>query len=83
MKLETADDQLMALSAFDYCLGRMTYMVTVCTEWVKQYWAQIEPKGRTYIVRQIQQAKKNNRLATIDYNDWQDLLEWIDGQETE
>ena len=32
------NDQLMAMAAVRYCLGRSSYIVGACVEWVRENW---------------------------------------------
>ena len=49
-------DDLMAIAAVRYCLGRMTYITSDCSEWLLQQWPNIKPNARTVIRRDIDEA---------------------------
>lgn len=49
-------DDLMAIAAVRYCLGRMTYITSDCSEWLLQQWPNIKPNARTVIQRDIDEA---------------------------
>lgn len=81
MKLETDDDQLMALAAFRYCLGRQTYIVRSCIDWLRDVWPQLTANSRSVIERDLAEAIQQNRAGTaaIDLPAWAELLRWIRG----
>jgi hypothetical protein len=47
-------DDLMALAAVRYCLGRMSYIVGDCVNWLVQQWPNIKPEARIVIQRDIE-----------------------------
>lgn len=47
---------LMAVAAVRYCLGRMSYIVGDCADWLCEQWPNIEPKMRAVIERDIREA---------------------------
>lgn len=47
-------DDLMALAAVRYCLGRMTYIVSDCADWLVHQWPHISPSTRAIIQRDIE-----------------------------
>ena len=49
-------DDLMAIAAVRYCLGRMTYITSDCSEWLVQQWPNIKPSARAVIQRDIDEA---------------------------
>lgn len=49
-------DDMMAIAAVRYCLGRMTYITSDCSEWLLQQWPNIKPNARTVIRRDIEEA---------------------------
>ena len=49
-------DDLVALAAVRYCLGRMTYIVSDCADWLVQQWPNIKPSARAIIQRDIEEA---------------------------
>ena len=71
MKLETHDDQLMAMAAFGYCLGRATYIVPVCCEWLRDIWPQLTPASRQNILIDIVIAIQTGRGGhEMDVDEW-------------
>ena len=51
---------LMAVAAVRYCLGRMSYIVGDCADWLCEQWPNIEPKMRAVIERDIREAVKRD-----------------------
>ncbi len=49
-------DDLMALAAVRYCLGRMSYIVGDCCDWLRATWPRLKPSIRTIIARDIDEA---------------------------
>jgi hypothetical protein len=49
-------DDLMAISAVRYCLGRMTYIVGYCSEWLICVWPNLKPSAQAVIKRDIEEA---------------------------
>ena len=47
---------LMVISAFRYCLGRMTYISGVCTDWLVDKWPELPPRSRALIRTELDRA---------------------------
>ncbi|AOG23427.1 hypothetical protein [Acidovorax sp. RAC01] len=47
---------LMALCAFRYCLGRMTYISGVCADWLVAKWADIPPHAQALIRKELDET---------------------------
>lgn len=45
------DGQLMVMAAHRYCLGRRTYIVGACCEWLRANWGEFEDQTKANIVR--------------------------------
>lgn len=79
---------LMAVAAVRYCLGRMSYIVGDCCEWLPQVWDTLEPNARTVILRDIDEAIKRDdedREAGREYRRLgmdMDRAEWIKLRQT-
>lgn len=58
-------DDLMAMAAVRYCLGRMSYIVSDCVEWLVFQWPHIKPECRKVIQRDIEEmfAKDDDARA--------------------
>jgi len=53
MKLKKGElnDQLMATAAHRYCLGRASYIVPTCLEWIDDTWDQFDRNTQRVMVR--------------------------------
>ena len=49
---------LMAIAAVRYCLGRSSYIVGDCSDWLKDQWDNITPQMQNVIKRDIEEAIK-------------------------
>ena len=49
-------DDLMAVAAFRYSLGRMTYIVSDCADWLCEQWPNIAENARKVIQRDLEEA---------------------------
>lgn len=47
---------LMVISAFRYCLGRMTYISGVCADWLVDKWPSLPPHSRALIRTELDRA---------------------------
>lgn len=47
---------LMAIAAFRYCLGRKSYIVEDCGDWLIQQWDEIRPNAQHVIERDLREA---------------------------
>ncbi len=45
---------LMAMASFRYCLGRMTYIVNECVDWIIPNWDNFHPSIRVLIERELE-----------------------------
>ena len=82
MKLENEDDQLMAIAAHSYCLGRPTYMGRACVQWVMRTWPQMTEKTKLFILRETVDALTNNRVVgEPDFREWLIVSAWMVSQE--
>jgi len=53
-------DDLMAIAAARYCLGRRTYITSDCSEWLIAQWPNIKPSARAVIQRDIEDEFKRD-----------------------
>lgn len=53
-------DHLMVIAAFRYCLGRMTYIVSDCADWLVANWESFPPKVRAIIERELESEFKRD-----------------------
>lgn len=59
------------LSAFRYSLGRRTYMVGACREWLEAFWHLLPPAWQAQVHRHIREA-----IAAGCAGDPCDVMEW-------
>ena len=59
-------DDLMAVAAFRYSLGRMTYIVSDCAHWLCEQWPNIAENARKVIQRDLEEAFKRDDEARAD-----------------
>ena len=72
-------DDLMVISAFRYSLGRASYVVGACVDWIITYWPKLQGNTRRLIVREIKEAfKKGAYGMEMDKKAWQMVLERAD-----
>lgn len=84
---------LMAVSAFRYCLGRQTYIVSDCVDWLAAEWAGLPANVRHIIARELRDEVRRDDEAReaganykplghdIDRADWLRLLAHIEREE--
>lgn len=78
MKLTTStNDQCMAMAAHRYCLGRATYIVGCCHEWLRHTWKDFEPNTRNVMVRDTIEAFCRDCVGhECDARGWWAFVEW-------
>ena len=75
-------DDLMAVAAFRYSPGRMTYIVSDCADWLIEQWPNIAENARKVIQRDLEEAFKRDDEAREDGQDYKplghdcDLAQW-------
>lgn len=81
---EGINDQLMCIAAHRYCLGRASYIVGSCLEWLRAHWDQFEPNTQAVILRDTKEALAQNRAGMdIDVRGWQEFVAWAKLKEHE
>jgi hypothetical protein len=53
-------NDLMAIAAFRYCLGRMTYIVQDCAHWLVRTWPAMPDRTKAQIQRELEEAFKRD-----------------------
>jgi hypothetical protein len=73
------DDELMTMAAFRYCLGRRSYIVGACIDWLKRNWQKFTPNTQRVIVRDIVEALQRDEAGSqlIDVPGWRDLADVV------
>lgn len=73
----------MAMAAVRYCLGRRTYIVSSCVEWLFVQWENFDEHTKTIIKRDIEEEIKRDDEARdgnhphLPLGDDCDRLEWL------
>jgi hypothetical protein len=49
-------NDLMVVAAFRYCLGRTTYIVKDCADWLIDYWPNFEQGAKDIIKKELEEA---------------------------
>ena len=52
--------QLMVIAAVRYCLGRSTYIVGDCADWLLQVWPALETSTQLIVKRDVEEAFKRD-----------------------
>ncbi len=53
-------NDLMATAAFRYCLGRSTYIVGCCADWIVEQWPNFSQNVKSLIQRELDEAFKED-----------------------
>ena len=65
-------DDLMAVAAVRYCLGRASYIVGDCCDWLVDTWPLLRPSAQTVIRRDVEEAFQHDALGMdIDRQQWE------------
>jgi hypothetical protein len=75
---KSTNDQLMVMAAHRYSLGRSSYIVGACVEWLEQHWGQFTPNTQSVILRDTFQelVRPGGGGWECDRQAWQRLLLW-------
>ncbi len=66
----------MVLAAFRYCLGRRSYIVSSCVDWLIQWWDHFHENDRKIILEEIREAiAKGNAGDHCDIDSWDKVLD--------
>ena len=64
------NDQLMVIAAFRYCLGRRSYIVHNCAEWLVEYWSEFNDPTKKLIEKELEEYAKSDLK---DLDTWQEV----------
>ena len=64
---------LMAVAAVRYCLGRSSYIVGDCCEWLPQAWPTLSESARNIIKRDVEEAFRDDDESRADGNQYHRL----------
>ena len=71
MKIESSNDRLMVMAAVRYCLGRQSYIVSSCIEFLNGAWdKELSDKDHLVIMRDIVEFLQDDPRKSFDYEYW-------------
>jgi hypothetical protein len=66
---------LMVTAAHRYCLGRRTYIVSVCVNWLKSNWDKFDKNTKKMIVEETQEALERDLAGdSCDIREWEQII---------
>lgn len=74
---------LMVIAAFRYCLGRQTYIVSACVDWLMDIWRDVTENARGVIRRDLLEEFERDDKARLSGSDFRplgdncDRAEWV------
>lgn len=71
----------MAVYAFRYCLGRETYAVSDCVEWLIANWDSLTKSSQNLMIHEIKEAFIHKRLSRLGESQWRQLLDAVEKKE--
>ncbi len=75
--IEGLDGQLMVIAAHRYCLGRRSYIVGSCIDWLYKWWPDLEENTKNTIIRDTIKALQENMAGgKCDFIAWKSFAEW-------
>lgn len=75
--IDGLNGQLMVMAAHQYCLGRRSYIVESCIEWLRLWWTKFERRTQEVIVRDTIEALQDNRAGSdSDTIVWKAFADW-------
>jgi len=77
--IQGTNDNLMVIAAHRYCLGRSSYIVGSCVDWLLSHWNKFETNTQNIIIRDTCEALIRNEVGMdMDRNQWVKLvkLKW-------
>ncbi len=70
---------LMVTAAHRYCLGRRTYIVSECVNWLISNWKRLEDHTKKLILEETQEAIDRDYAGeSCDVREWNKILELKD-----
>jgi hypothetical protein len=74
---------LMALAAVRYCLGRSTYIVPDCCDWLRQVWTDLSQDVRAVIERDVEEEFMRDNTARFRKSEYLPLGNDMDRKQWE
>ena len=57
------DQEVMVIAAFRYCLGRMTYIVKDCCDWLIEQWPEFSQRTKELIQKELEKEFARDDVA--------------------
>ncbi len=77
------ENHLMVLAAFRYCLGRQTYIVSECIDWLISIWDEVRRIPKNLIIGEIMDALEGDCAGDpCDGKSWRAFLVWAEEKAT-
>lgn len=75
--LSGLNGQLMVTAAHRYCLGRQSYIVSSCIEWLREWWPSFTANTKRTILRDtIESLQDGTAGADMDTRGWTYFADW-------
>jgi hypothetical protein len=65
--------ELMVIAAVRYCMGRTSYIVGDCADWLIEQWPNFSEKTRAIIMRDVEEEFARDDRARADMSDYKPL----------
>jgi len=76
---KSVNDRLMIMSAHRYCLGRSTYIVGCCVDFLMDHWAQLSNQDKDQIIKETKEAIESNSYGMeCDKKEWEILINFAE-----
>lgn len=76
-KPEWGFHNLMVLAAFRYCMGRTSYIVGSCVDWLIAYWKEIDANTKKIILEEtVESLNKGHAGDRCDVEQWKRLVDY-------
>lgn len=80
-KPEWGFHNFMVTAAHRYSLGRRTYAVSLCVDWLMKYWDEIDHNSKRLIVSETREAIDRGCAGdSCDIECWEGLLKFVEGK---
>lgn len=71
------EHEIMVTAAHRYCLGRRTYIVSVCVQWLQSIWPLLGKETKRLIVRETQEALDKGFAGDgCDVSEWEKVVKF-------
>ena len=82
MEIKTPDDELVAIAAFRYALGRRTYIVSAICEFLISQKDNLADWAKRSVVKEIKTAIDESRAGdeVVDVPEWQKVIKAFENE---